>query len=436
MRNALIKILLPAIVAGFPGQIAFAAPADGANDPGTQLERSREEMERLRIAEQIEEDEKTRNAKVEQSDEKNPDEETAAVTFELKKINFDESGILSPEELEKISSEYIGREISLNDLYKITEEVNKLYAEKGFMTCRAFLPPQTIHEGEVQIRLVEGKTGNVTVTGNKHTRESFILRSFDLEPGQIANTGKLNGQLQRFNGTQDVQLRLTMKAGKNFGETDYEITAYEPKNQSLTLYIDNGGYDTSGKWREGIFYNFRSLTGHRDSLRANYIRSTGTKAWGAGYTFSLGHHGTKLDIDYNSNSTEIKSGELAALGVEGKARSIGATLRIPFRVDQKRRYETGLQIVSQKSQTDLGMKQGQRVRWVDDKITRFVPYVTFITYGKNRVFYHRHQFVFSKREDIDGNSQNAPIYRLNTLWQKRYGGGQIFHRRRKFRSRI
>ncbi len=429
MRKTLTKIFLPVFAVGLSGQIAYAAPADGANDPGAQLERSREEMERLRIAEQIEEDEQNRNAKVERSDEKNPDEETASVTFELKKINFDESQILLPEELETISSEYVGKEISLNDLYKIVEEVNKLYVEKGFMTCRAFLPPQTIHEGEVQIRLVEGKTGKVTVTGNKHTRENYILKSFPLAPGEIANTQKLNKNLQRFNGTEDVQLRITMKAGENFGETDYEIIAYEPKNQALTLYVDNGGYETSGKWREGIFYNYRSLTGRRDSFRANYIRSTGTDAWGVGFSIPLNHRGMKLDLDYNTNETEIKSGELVALGVEGKAKSIGATLRVPFHADQKSRYETGLQVSHQKSQTDLGMRQGQRVRWVDDKTTRITPYATFIHYGKNRVFYHKHSFVISRRENISGVSATAPIYRLNGLWQKRYGGGQIFKTR-------
>ena len=37
-----------------------AAPADGANDPGAQLERNREILERQRIAEQIAEDKKNR----------------------------------------------------------------------------------------------------------------------------------------------------------------------------------------------------------------------------------------------------------------------------------------------------------------------------------------------------------------------------------------
>lgn len=181
-----------------------------------------------------------------------------------------------------------------------------LYQEKGFLTCRAFLPPQTIHAGEVQIRLIEGKTANVTVTGNKHTRESFLRNTFKLKSGEVANTRKLNRKLQHFNGTSDVQARLLMKAGQNFGETDYEIVLYEPNNQSLTFYADNAGYETGGKYRFGTFYNYRSLTGRRDSLHANFLVSNGTKAWDFGYSLPIGHHGMKFDIGYSANTTEQK----------------------------------------------------------------------------------------------------------------------------------
>jgi hemolysin activation/secretion protein len=404
-----------------------AEPDIGANDPGAQLERTREQLERQRIAEQIAEDEKNRDAKVKNQDENTSDEQSPSVEFQLQKINFDSSEILTEDELNNISQDYIGKTVTLKSLYEIVEKVNALYQEKGFMTCRAFLPPQTIHAGEVQIRLVEGKTANVTVTGNKHTRESFLKNTFDLKEGEVANTQALNRKLQHFNGTSDAQARLLMKAGKNFGETDYEIILYEPKNQSVMIYVDNAGYENSGQWREGIFYTYRSLTGRRDSFRANYLMSSGTKAWDFGYTMPLGHHGTKLDIGYSANTNETKKGELSTIGVKGKARSISATLRVPFYVTQNSRYETGLQFIRQNSRTDLGTKLNERVHWVDDRITRITPYVSFIHYGDSQFFYHKHSLVFSRRKDINDEKNNATIYKLNSFYQKRFKHAQTFN---------
>ena len=408
-------------------QPAFAAPDIEANDPGAQLQRVREELERQRIAEQISEDEKNRGAKVEGDNPSTSQEQNQAIEFQLQKINFDDSEILTEDELNDIAKDYVGKSVTLQNLYELVDKINALYQQKGFLTCRAFLPAQTIHAGEVQIRLVEGKTGNVTVTGNKHTRESFIRNTFDLKSGEVANTQALNRKLQHFNGTSDVQARLTMKAGKNFGETDYEIILYEPKNQSLMLYVDNAGYETSGKWREGIFYTYRSVTGRRDSFNANFIRSSGTKAWSFNYAFALGHHGTKLDVGYSANENELKKGELSTLGVKGKAHSFNATLRIPFFVNQFSRYETGLQFVRQESKTDLGTKLDERIRWVDDKITRVTPYLSLIHYGNNKIFYHRHSLVFSRRDDVLNERNNATIYKFDSFYQQRFSNGQTFN---------
>ena len=408
----------------FIAQPVYAAPDFGANDPGAQLERTREQLERQRVAEQIAEDEKNRGAKVEKEDEPTSQEESATIEFTLQKINFDESEILSADELDAIAQEYVGKSVTLQNLYEIVEKINALYQEKGFLTCRAFLPPQTIHAGEVQIRLVEGKTANVTVEGNKHTRESFIRNSFDLKPGEVANTRDLNRRLQHFNGTSDVQARLLMKAGANFGETDYEIVLYEPNNQSVMFYVDNAGYETSGKYREGIFYTYRSLTGRRDSLHANYLMSNGTKAWDFGYSMPISHHGMKFDIGYSANTSETKKGELASLGVKGKAHSISASLRVPFFVNQYSRYEFGLQFVRQESKTDLGTKLDERIRWVDDKINRWTPYISFIHYGDNQVLYHRHSLVFSRRDDALNERNSATIYKFDSFYQKRFSNGQ------------
>ena len=428
MRKKFLTAVANVVALMCMAQPATAAPAAGANDPGAQLERTREQLERQRIADQIAEDEKNRGAKVEGDNPTAEEEQSSAIEFQLQKIIFDQSEILTAEELDNIAKDYIGESVTLQNLYEIVEKINFLYQEKGFLTCRAFLPPQTIHAGEVQIRLVEGKTADVTISGNKHTRESFIRNTFDLKSGEVTNTRKLNRKLQHYNATSDAPARLLMKAGQNFGETDYEIILYEPNNQTVMIYADNAGYETSGKYREGIFYNYRSLTGRRDSLHANYLMSLGTKAWDFGYSMPLGHHGTKLDIGYSANTTEQRKGELSSLGVEGKAHSISATVRVPFYVNQHARYETGLQFIRQESKTDFGTKLEERVRWVDDKITRWTPYVSFIHYGNdNQLFYHRHSVAFSRRDDVANERHTAAVYKFDSFYQKRFSNAQTLN---------
>ena len=395
---------------------AMAAPVDA----GAELDRGREAMERARIAEQMREDKEAREAKVEHQKE-GKDERAAEVTFDLRKVNFDDSVIFSPEELDGFASEYVGRTVSIQDLYDLVEKINALYEKKGYLTCRAFLPPQRIHDGEVAIRLIEGKTGELSVKGNKHTKAGYIKEHFDATPGEVANTDTLTRQLQHFNGTHDVQLRMVMHAGRESGTTDYEILAYEPKrNQSVTLFADNNGYETSGRWREGIYYLDRSLSGCRDNIRVHYQHSQGSNAWGLGYAVPLNRHGMKLDFEYSGNQTELIDGPLRAFGLKGNAWALAMTLRVPFLVDGKHRYETGFQYVRQHSKTDFGNND-----WVDDHTSRYVPYISFTHYGNDDIFYHRHSLARGHKKNIMGDSSDTWNYMLSTFYQKIYRTGEL-----------
>ena len=415
----LLSALLPCLV--LP-QIAGAAPYGSVqnradNNPGVQLNRAREYMERERVLKQIEEDRASRKEKVQRAMDK-PFQETAKeISFELKKVHLNTSAVLSQETLDALIAPYLNRQVSLNDLYALVEEINALYAEKGYATCRAILPPQRIHDGEVTIKLIEGKTGHIIIQGNEHTRESYIKDRVPLGAGDIANIHELNRSLLRFNGSNDVQMRMMMKAGEEPGTTDYEIQLIEPpENQTISLYVDNAGYENNGRWRAGVLYSNRSLTGHRDHLNMNYLHSEGSDVFGGAYSLPINTYGTRLEVNYGANSTEIVDGWMEPLGVKGHASSYGAALRHPLIVDEDMRIETGLEYQHQESTTSIFVKSSNRQKWIDDKTSRVIPYVSFTHYSDNTVLYHRHGIDFGHYKNIDGDTKDYEIYNLDSLF--------------------
>jgi hemolysin activation/secretion protein len=408
------------------GHAAAAVISAGSLDAGAQMERDRRAIERERVMEQIAEDEAAKKNKVEQGEKPAAEEAGAELSFALQQVIWNPSEILTKDQIQAVTASYIGKQVTLKDLREMADKITNIYRDKGYMTCGAVLPPQRIHDGVVEIRLIEGKTGTVNLTGNRYTKTGYIMNRINLKPGEIANTEKLNRDLRWFQGTNDVQLRVVMKPGAEEGTTDYDIMAFEPQNQSVTLYTDNDGYESSGRWRAGIFYNMKSVSGHRDSLRAHFIGSRGTKAWSLGYSVPISRKGMRLELDYSGNRTKVVKGELEPLGVEGKSNSFSVTWRAPFHVTEKSRHEAGLQYVHQKSETDLGHGQ---VQWVDDRIQRVIPYVSFTHYGKDSVLYHKHSFVWARRRDIDGESDTGKLYRLSSFWQKRNTNGQFWQAR-------
>ena len=408
------------------GHAAAAVISAGSLDAGAQMERDRRAIERERVMEQIAEDEAAKKNKVEQGEKPAAEEAGAELSFALQQVIWNPSEILTKEQIQAVTASYIGKQVTLKDLRELADKITNIYRDKGYMTCGAVLPPQRIHDGVVEVRLIEGKTGKVNLTGNRYTKTGYIMNRIGLKPGEIANTEKLNRDLRWFQGTNDVQLRVVMKPGAEEGTTDYDIMAFEPQNQSVTLYTDNDGYESSGRWRAGIFYNMKSVSGIRDSLRAHFIGSRGTKSWGLGYSVPISRKGMRLDLDYSGNRTKVVKGELEPLGVEGKSNSYSLTFRAPFHVTEKSRHEAGLQPPHLLPLRTLGHGQ---VPWVDDRINRVIPYVSFTHYGKDSVFYHKHSFVWARRRDIDGDSDTGKLYRLSSFWQKRNTNGQFWQAR-------
>ena len=408
--------------------VALAAPDNRiANDAGIQMNRMRNYLERERVNRQIAEDRAAAKNKVESEAAKQtaPGE---VITFELKKIVTDASAVLTDAELDAIIKPYEGKQVQLNDIYAIVDKINALYNDKGYVTCRAFLPPQTITDGTVKLLLVEGRTGSTIVNNNKYTKTKYITNRMHLAKGEIANIKQLNKDLLLFNATNSTQLRIMMKAGTEPGTTDYEITAYEPMRDTWTIFEDNAGSDTSGEYRTGLFFNTKSLSGHCDALSLGTVISEGTKAANVMYSRSLGRSGTKMNLMYSTNAVEVVKGDYEDM-IKGHANSYAIGFTQPIVVNETTRTELSLDYNRQNSKTDF-MPAGTRFNIVDDSVQDFSLGFAMTNYGTSHVFYQKHSYVRGYSESTPDmsaqNSQNFGFYKFNAMYQKLYKAGQMW----------
>ena len=408
--------------------VALAAPDNRiANDAGIQMNRMRNYLERERVNRQIAEDRAAAKNKVESEAAKQtaPGE---VITFELKKIVTDASAVLTDAELDAIIKPYEGKQVQLNDIYAIVDKINALYNDKGYVTCRAFLPPQTITDGTVKLLLVEGRTGSTIVNNNKYTKTKYITNRMHLAKGEIANIKQLNKDLLLFNATNSTQLRIMMKAGTEPGTTDYEITAYEPMRDTWTIFEDNAGSDTSGEYRTGLYFNTKSLSGHCDALSLGTVISEGTKAANVMYSRSLGRSGTKMNLVYSTNAVEVVKGEYEDM-IKGHANSYAIGFTQPIVVNETTRTELSLDYNRQNSKTDF-MPAGTRFNIVDDSVQDFSLGFAITNYGASHVFYQKHSYVRGYSESAPDmsaqNSQNFGFYKFNAMYQKLYKAGQMW----------
>lgn len=70
-----------------------------------------------------------------------------------------------PEALRPLYAGLLGREISVADLFAISEAITERYRADGFMISRALVPAQRIENGRARLQVIEGHVTEVTVQG-------------------------------------------------------------------------------------------------------------------------------------------------------------------------------------------------------------------------------------------------------------------------------
>ncbi len=427
------KLIWAAAVGGMLlNTTAMAAPtgSDVNNPPpqldaGAQMNRLQEYLERELAAQKISEERETAQAQVEKEQEEQRAE--SSLSFQLTKLQVDESRVLSQEDIAKVVAKYEGQTVSLDQLYEAVEDINKLYEEKGYITCRAYLQPQKIENGVVSISLLESSVGQTIITGNDNTNDEYIRSRIPLKEGEISSLDKLNKDILHFNGTNDVQLRIVMKAGEKEGTTDYYIQAKEPKNINWTVFTDNMGSESTGEYRLGLFFTDRSLSKRRDSLTLGTVFSQGTKAFSGMYSYPLGHSGAKLNLSYSANDIkQTKDADTAR--TTGNAHSYSIGISQPWIVTERYRSEFTLDYNHQVSKSDFELVgRDTKFTLVDDTINNWSLGLAMTNYGNSSILYQKHSLVRGNSNHVsywqEDRGQDFTFYKLSSLYQRVYTNG-------------
>lgn len=254
--------------------------------------------------------------------------------FMLRRVEFDASKFITPDELNAIASKYVGKQIDIAGLQSIVAEINQLYTQRGIVTAIATLPPQTATNGIIKIKLTEGRLQKTTVEGAKQTSPAYILQQVRPPAGEVLDVPLLTNDITRFNRTNDVQIRALLQPGTDFGLTDLQLAVTEPARNTLQLFFDNQGIQTTGRNQGGIYYKLHGLAGIDDRLTFYGVKSEGNLNGNVAYNVPFNPWGGRIGVSYTQGRIKIVQGTYENLDVTGKSNQASVNIARPIFADQ------------------------------------------------------------------------------------------------------
>ncbi|MBI4711207.1 MAG: ShlB/FhaC/HecB family hemolysin secretion/activation protein [Candidatus Omnitrophica bacterium] len=294
MQGKFISKVAALFVLGvFPASFTLADPPPG-QDVSAQADRFSGELERQKEEKALQE---RKAPTLELEEEKEPQKAEPSITFTLNDLKISGSTIFPPGYFRKFYASSLGKTISFAELNVILEQIKDEYKNKGYATSTAYFPEQEIRGGIVELRVLEGKTGDVSIEGNKWFSSSFIENFFSLKKNVPLNLKKLQKTLLRVNNFQDLKVRAVVSPGKAPETSDIALKVEEALPYHAGISFDNQGTRLVGKDRTSFSLRSSNVSGIGDSAFSNTLLSRTSFGQSVSYNVPVGNQGTRAGLD-------------------------------------------------------------------------------------------------------------------------------------------
>ncbi|MEG4105519.1 ShlB/FhaC/HecB family hemolysin secretion/activation protein [Microcoleus sp. S13_C5] len=276
--------------------------------------------------------------------------------IEVQKIQVVGSTILSQDEINALVNPLEGRSTTLEQLKQIADKITEIYLNRGYITSRAVLPPQTITAGVVQIQVIEGKLARIEVEGTKRLHPSYIRSRIRLGAGMPLSTASLEDQLRllRVDPLFD-NVEASLRAGDNEGESILIVRVLEANPFQPSFSIDNYSPPSVGSERVGVSLRHRNITGNGDELAAAYYRSLGdSDVFDFSYRVPLNAMNGTLQLRAAPNRNSIVQAPFNRFDISGKSHLFEVSYRQPLRRTPIEEFALSAGFTYQTGRTFLG----------------------------------------------------------------------------------
>ena len=194
--------------------------------------------------------------------------------FVLNKLVFEGNDLYSNDFLQKFSTDFINKSVTMDDILYLTTAISRFYQANGYLTSYAFIPPQEVLNGEIKIHIVESKIDNIIMQGNKWTKNRYlqngVLASNGIQQNKVFDAKKLQLALRELNTQDYLKAQVQVTKNKN-DDTELILNVKDRVPVGFDVFWDNYGRELTGRQRANLILSYDNLTGFGDKIYGGAI---------------------------------------------------------------------------------------------------------------------------------------------------------------------
>jgi hemolysin activation/secretion protein len=283
-----------------------------------------------------------------------PDALSSGLRTYVREYRFEGNRAIEDAELAAVAAPWTGRAITSEELLALRDALTRHYVERGYVTSGALIPDQSVEDGVIELRIVEGRLTDIEIQGQRWFRETTLRNRLAAGTSDPVNVAELQEQLQLLQ--RDVRIRATharLVPGEQLGESRLVVRIEEEHPFFLSLGAANDRSPSIGDEFGRLRTGHRNLLGLGDAFSVAFNGSEGLSDWEGRYALPVSPHGTLLELFAEGSHSEVVNGPFRDAEIESEYSAYGASLRHPLLRTTRDELVIGLTGERRRSSTEI-----------------------------------------------------------------------------------
>ncbi|MEM8612436.1 MAG: POTRA domain-containing protein, partial [Cyanobacteria bacterium P01_H01_bin.105] len=345
-------------------------------------------------------------------------------TVVIERFQFEGSTVFSDQELTSTVDEFLNTPLSFTELFKVRSAITDLYADAGYITSSAIIPPQefSAEGGTLNVEIIEGGLEDIQVISPGKLKPSYVSRRLERSTAVPLNIDDVLEALQLLQLDPLIQrVSAELSAGPQQGATLLTVTVEEADHNWFDLRVDNARSPSVGSFQQELTYTEANLLGNGERVSVSLGRAEGLTSADISYRMFLNPRDGTLEFNAGFTGSEVKEEPFDILEIESDAAFYELTWRQPLKKTPTEEFALGLTASRQGSRNIFledffGEEVGFPTRGADDdgrsRVTALRFFQEWVKQEPRQVLAARSQF--SVGLDIlgatSGDSPNSEFF--------------------------
>ncbi len=252
-------------------------------------------------------------------------------SFFFREARFEGNTVISSAELAAVSSSYINRMVSFEEIQQLRHDLSQYYVRKGYISSGVVVPDQEVSEGVVLFRVIEGFLSQIEIEGNRYYSRKYYAERLAPTLGSPLNVYHLQDSLQRMQQDSRIkQIHASLSPGTLPGQSNLNVRIEEQKPFRMEVRTGNIQSPSVGSYVGELSITHQSLLGLSDVFTVGAGLSEGARSYHVGYSLPVNRYDTVAGIYFRKNDALVVEDLFRKLDIQDRSDTFGLTVRHPL----------------------------------------------------------------------------------------------------------